>query len=131
MIRWILVQASRVVSLLTVIGVCRAGVVTSTGDSGPGSLRGEIAAAAPGDTITFDSSLAGATITLTGGELTIDKDLVIEASALADPLAVDANGAITNHRVLRITSGATVVLEGLTLTGGKPLTDDDYVGGGA
>ena len=44
---------------------------------GDGSLRGEIAAASPGDTIQFNSILAGGTINLTGGELTIYKNLTI------------------------------------------------------
>ena len=34
-----------------------------------GSLRGEIAAASPGDTIQFKSTLAGGTINLTGGQI--------------------------------------------------------------
>ena len=41
-------------------------IVTSAGDDAadPATLRGAIAAAADGDTITFDASLAGATIAL-------------------------------------------------------------------
>src|ERR1700733_6587344 len=39
-------------------------VVTSTSDSGTGSLRAEIGSAAPGDVITFASSLRGQTIAL-------------------------------------------------------------------
>ena len=38
--------------------------VTSAADSGPGSLRAEIAAASSGDTIRFDQDLVGQTITL-------------------------------------------------------------------
>src|SRR5579872_6472508 len=47
-------------------------------DSGPGSLRAEIAAAHSGDTIQFASTLKGQTITLTSGELAITKNLNIE-----------------------------------------------------
>src|SRR5436309_17430 len=50
---------------------------TDTGVSGDGSLRGEIAAAQSGDTIVFDPSLNGQTITLMTGELVIDKSLDI------------------------------------------------------
>jgi hypothetical protein len=46
-------------------------------DSGAGSLRAEIAAARSKDTIVFAPSLKGQTITLTSGELLIDKDLTI------------------------------------------------------
>jgi len=47
--------------------------VTNILDSGPGSLRAEIAAANSGDTINFASSLDGQTVTLTSGELLINK----------------------------------------------------------
>src|SRR4051794_31544600 len=47
--------------------------VLNNHDSGPGSLRAEIAAAQGGETIRFSGKLAGQTITLTSGELVIDK----------------------------------------------------------
>ena len=46
-------------------------MVTSTADSGDGSLRTVIAAAQDGDQIVFDPSLHGQTITLTSGELAV------------------------------------------------------------
>ena len=52
--------------------------VRNTNDSGAGSLRADIAAAHSGDTIKFDPGLAGQTIALTSGELTISKSLDIE-----------------------------------------------------
>jgi hypothetical protein len=52
--------------------------VLNTLDRGPGSLRDTIAAAGRGDTSACDPSLAGQTITLTGGELAITKRLDIE-----------------------------------------------------
>src|SRR5262249_21136636 len=42
---------------------------SDTGVSGDGSLRGEIAAAASGDTIEFAGNVQGQTITLTKGKL--------------------------------------------------------------
>ena len=50
--------------------------VTNNLDSGPGSLRAEIAVAQH-DTIVFAPSLDGQTITLTSGELLIKKNLTI------------------------------------------------------
>src|SRR5262245_18676850 len=47
-------------------------------DSGPASLRAQIAAAGNGDTIVFAPSLTGQTIILTSGELAINKSLDIE-----------------------------------------------------
>ena len=52
-------------------------IVTTTADSGAGSLRGAIAAASDGDTIQFDAVLNGQTIGLTSGELAIDKNITI------------------------------------------------------
>src|SRR5262245_36597236 len=51
--------------------------VTNTLDSGPGSLRAEIAAAKNNTTIVFDPSVHG-TITLTGGELDITSSVTIQ-----------------------------------------------------
>ena len=48
---------------------------------------------AAGNTITFDPSLNGKTITLRGDEITIKKNLKIDASALEDGVAVDAGDA--------------------------------------
>ena len=55
--------------------------VTNTNDSGAGSLREAIAAAASGDTITFNPSLAGQTIALST-QLDINKILTIDGSGL-------------------------------------------------
>src|SRR5262245_1671150 len=51
--------------------------VTNNLDSGPGSLRAEIAAAHAGDTIIFDPSLNGQTIALDSNELRITRSLTI------------------------------------------------------
>src|SRR6516165_5357296 len=52
--------------------------VMNTNDSGAGSLRAEIAAANPGDTINFAPSLNGQTINLTSGQLVINKNLTVQ-----------------------------------------------------
>src|SRR6516225_9967682 len=66
--------------------------VLNNADSGAGSLRDTIAAAQNGDTIVFDSSLDGQTITLTSGELAFNQSLNIRGPG-ADQLAVSGNGA--------------------------------------
>jgi len=50
-------------------------VVTNTNDSGPGSLRYVVAHAPSGSTITFDTSLANKDITITSGQIYINKNL--------------------------------------------------------
>jgi len=85
--------------------------VTSTADSGTGSLRDAIAAASSGDTINV--SVTGI-ITLTGGMLTIDKSLTISGPGASD-LAVSGNKAV---QVFVVNSGATVAISGLTIENG-------------
>src|SRR5262249_8869181 len=66
--------------------------VLTTADGGPDSLRQALHDAQSGDTITFAPDLRGQTITLTGGELAIDKSLDIEGLG-ADQLTVSGNDA--------------------------------------
>jgi hypothetical protein len=89
-------------------------VVTSTNDSGPGSLRQAIADASSGETITFSSKLRGQTITLTSGELDISNSIKIDGLG-ASQLAVSGGGS---NRVFQINSGAVVTISGLTITDG-------------
>jgi hypothetical protein len=99
--------------------------VTNTTDSGGGSLRQALADAVDGDTINFNSSLNGQTITLTSGELLVDKSVTISGPG-ANTLAVDANHA---SRVFDIASGTDVTISGLTISNGSaPLPS--YYGGG-
>src|SRR5262245_34442944 len=66
--------------------------VTTTFESGAGSLRAAVGAASNNDTIVFESSLKGKTITLTSGELAITKSLDIEGLGAAN-LTVSGNDA--------------------------------------
>src|SRR5262249_46686729 len=65
-------------------------LVTSDGDSGPGTLRSSIAAAGAGDTIMFSNDLIGHTIVLTTGELVINDSLNIIGPG-SNRLAVSAS----------------------------------------
>jgi hypothetical protein len=91
------------------------------------TLRNEIAAAQPGDTIVF-SGLNGQTITLAQGQLEINKSLTIQGPG-ADQLAVSGNGAM---RVFRVDAGANVTISGLTIEQGDahsapyPKTSGDF-----
>lgn len=89
--------------------------VTNASDAGAGSLRNAIATASPGDTIFFDRSLDGATIILGGSELTIDKNLTIDASSLPNGLAIDANAS---SRIFALSGGPTVILQSLVIRNG-------------
>ncbi|MGH9966445.1 MAG: hypothetical protein ACREBG_01230 [Pyrinomonadaceae bacterium] len=90
--RRIKVRKERAITLSLVLGLSLVGLslllarppvsraatltVTSTADSGPGTLRQAILDAVSGDTITF-SLPANSTITLTSGQLLINKNLTI------------------------------------------------------
>jgi HYR domain/Right handed beta helix region len=102
-----------VLSMLGPVLVVRAATltVTNTNDSGAGSLRQAIAGAASGDTITF--AVTG-TITLTSGELAINKNLTIMGPG-AGNLTISGNNA---SRVFNITAG-TVTISGLTVSSGN------------
>src|SRR5437016_2051876 len=76
-------------------------IVTTTADSGPGSLRAAIAAANDGDTIQFDPALNGQTIDLTSAELAINKNITINGPG---PNQLVVNGSFT-FRIFHILPG--------------------------
>lgn len=119
------------VSLIHPLGVGAATLtVTTTADSGPGSLRDAINTAAPGDTITFTLP-AGSTITLTSGPLGINKSLTITGPG-ANQLTVarSSAGGTANFRIFDIFPGPNnVTISGLTITNGN-LTASGASGGG-
>lgn len=101
-------------------------VVTSTADSGPGSLRAAIAAIvgyAGSSTVAFAPSLAGQTIVL-NSELLLANDVTIDGTR-APGLTITgghAAGAPTaNGSLFEVASGVTASLLGLTITGGNAI----------
>src|ERR1051326_2030224 len=87
--------------------------VTSTADSGPGTLREALASAANGDTL--DATGVSGTITLTTGELVVSKSVTILGPGPGS-LAVNGNGA---SRVFHITNAVTAAIASLTVTNGS------------
>jgi len=90
--------------------------VTNTDDGGPGSLRQVLADANDGDAIDFDSALNGQTITLTTGELAINRNITVIGLG-PDLLEVSALGT-QFVRVFHVMPERTVMIEGLTISNG-------------
>ena len=102
-------------------GVLGEITVTTTADSGAGSLRAAIGQARSGDTIRFASSLQGKTITLTAGEIGISagKNLTIDGGS-APGLTISGNNA---SRIFLLNSTSvqptTLNVKNLTLANGR------------
>ena len=92
---------------------CVPSAVTNLNDAGAGSLRDAIATTPPGGTVDFQSGLSG-TITLTSGELLVNKNLTI-AGPGADVITVSGNHAF---RVFDIRASVTAAIARLTITDG-------------
>src|ERR1044072_2440039 len=88
--------------------------VINTNDSGPGSLRQASVDANDGDTPNFDSALNGRRITLTSGQLNVEKDVTISGPG-AKNLAVDGNA---QSRVFYVNPGKTVTVDSITVANG-------------
>ncbi len=108
------------------VGVAPAYAATLTvlnaNDNGAGSLRQAILDAAPTDTITFNSSLDGATIHL-ASTITLSQDVTIDGSTLTVPITISGDNSV---QVFSVNSG-TVTLNSLTITHGSI---SDITGGG-
>jgi hypothetical protein len=95
--------------------------VTTTADSGAGSLREAVAQAAPAGTICFDPTVfhrnapePDRTIVL-ASEVVVDKDLFVNGPG-TDAVTITRGESFT--RLWRVVEGVSVTLEGLTVKGG-------------
>nr|MCU0756673.1 hypothetical protein [Xanthomonadales bacterium] len=99
---------------LTITASCPSTVVSNGNDSGAGSLRQVIADACAGSTITFAPGVS--TVSLTSGELVINKNLTIQGPG-ANLLTIDANNT---SRVFFIDPAVTASeISGVTITRGN------------
>ncbi|HUR31897.1 MAG TPA: metallophosphoesterase [Saprospiraceae bacterium] len=97
-------------------GIHAVHTVTTTSNSGAGSLRTAITNACEGDTIVFSSAIND-TIRL-NTQISIDKDLVIRA-VQADDIVISGQ---LQTRIFQVLSANELTLIGLTLYGGYHLT---------
>ncbi|MCE5252339.1 InlB B-repeat-containing protein [bacterium] len=88
--------------------------VMNTDDSGTGSLRQAILTANSGETILFDAGVMG-TITLTSGQLAINKKLTIHGPGI-DDLTISGNNT---SRIFFIGPNGDVTINLMTITNGN------------
>src|ERR1043166_2868356 len=110
-----------IVLAFSVLGAHAATItVTTTAESGAGSLRAAIAAAAEGDTIQFAAALNGQTITLTSAQILIDKNLTISGPGPSQLTVKRSTAAGTPpFRIFKIGFDRTVTIHGLTISNGS------------
>ena len=101
--------------------------VTNTNDSGPGSLRQALTIANDGDTIGF--AITG-TISLTRGELVIDKNIIISGPG-PGLLTVARSQQAADFRIFNILPSHTAEIDGLTITGGSLAGNGGGISSGA
>ncbi len=111
----VVLAAGLIVSLVlyTQLQLSLPASVTNLNDHGPGSLREAIKNASPGSTVSFAKNLKG-TIALTGGELVINKNLII-AGPGSRLLSISGREV---SRVFNIRAAATVAIFGVTIKNG-------------
>ncbi|QQR86208.1 MAG: hypothetical protein IPJ76_16670 [Flavobacteriales bacterium] len=97
--------------------------VTTTADSGPGSLRATVAAAASGDVIVFDAATNGIPIVLTTGEIAITTSLTITGNDTTNTV-VSGNNA---SRIFNIMGAGSVAINSMKLTMGTSATNGGAV----
>ena len=112
------IQHSVLLPLLSVIiSGSQAGTVTTTNDSGAGSLREVLNGAIDNEVIDFGPAMNGATITLSSGSLSITGlTLTLDASALPSGITLSGNNS---SRIFSITGNADVTLRSLHLCNGR------------
>ena len=99
--------------------------VTNDNDSGTGSLRYELGAAQPGDTIKFAPKAYG-TITLTSGPLEVATSVDIQGPG-ANKVTVSGDD---KSDVFDVQSGVTATISGLTVTDGSYAASGGFGAGG-
>src|SRR5262249_52931656 len=88
--------------------------VTSSAGGGSGSLRKAVGSVWVGGTVNFAPALAGQTITLTSGPLTLGKNVTIDGAG-APGLTISGGGSV---RVIEVSAGTTATVRNLKLANG-------------
>ena len=90
-------------------------VITTTNDSGAGSLRYAVTYSPNGAALSFAPALSNQPIVLTSGEITLNQNVTLDASGLANGATVSGN---SNSPIFLVNYGVNVVLKSLTISNG-------------
>ncbi|HEY3384917.1 MAG TPA: hypothetical protein VGK46_00315, partial [Saprospiraceae bacterium] len=93
-------------------------IVTNITDGEEGSLRDIISCAADGAVITFDGALSGQVISLTSGEILINKNLTLSGLGMLNLTISGSNLS----RVFQINSGKTLTVKDMALKNANSAT---------
>ncbi|NJL82617.1 MAG: DUF4347 domain-containing protein [Chloroflexaceae bacterium] len=111
-------------SNLVVVNTLAGGTDT---DPATTTLREALQQVTSGGTITFANNLLGGTISLSGGQLLINRSVAIDGDLNNDGMPDITVRAAANSRVIEVNDNSdseiTVNLEGLTITGGSVVGD--------
>jgi predicted outer membrane repeat protein len=99
-------------------------LVYNTSDADAGSLRAALASAPSGATIRFSPALAGQSIVLTNGVLSLNNSVTIDASIFSNGIILDGQHI---SEIFSVQSGAAVTLNSLTIA--KGFDEDTETGG--
>jgi hypothetical protein len=104
-------------------------VVANCNDGGAGSLRAAVLVASEGETVDL-SQLSCSTITLSSGQIDVDRDDLFITGPGAGALTINGgtNPAYAN-RIFRHLGNGTLTIEGLTIAHGSRPYDDTTEGG--
>ncbi len=104
--------------------------VTSTADSGPGSLRATIASASAGDTVMLPAN--NSHYQVTSGEIPISVAPLTIQGASASSSVIDASGGSSRvfHVMASPASSQTISFQGVTITGGNATVSSGCCAGG-
>jgi hypothetical protein len=128
MMRSPVVYALRLIGRINILAACflpgammaAVTVTSSADDGGVNTLRSVIAAAPPGATVNFNLPAGSDTITLTLGQIGINKNLTISGPGATNLTIVGASPHARVFEILPVNNmqGSVVTISGLRFTGG-------------
>jgi fibronectin-binding autotransporter adhesin len=120
-----LVHLKAFLALVMTAPSVHSAVVTTTSDSGAGSLRAAVTNASAGEVITFAAALAGQTVTVNEPEIIVARDVTIDGASGVLIMGKNINNASGNiPKTIRISQGVAMRSINLTFSGASSLWNE-------